>query len=726
MGGHPASSLGSELHIAVEWLLAALSAAAMALFLLSELKVVPAATHITQRFVLLLLGVAASSLAIARWRPTVGRWYTLASMVLLVHAGAVWYQSASLLALAPIPVLVGVMLIGSLAGVLAAACEVASIALLGPLSTAGDPMPLVGPILGVVATLGLALAFSAALGRISAWLNEYMEFAQVSVADVRSRRAELERTLLRLEEANRQLVLSGQRMALLRQAAEEAQRSKSVFVASVSHEFRTPLNTIMGLVELMMDRSEIYSIALPPRMRDDLRIVHRNCMHLSAMIGDVLDLTQIEKGRLKLHRERVDLAALAESSVEAVRPLLERKHLAIRTRILGEVPRVFCDRTRVRQVIVNLLSNAVRHTDDGEVSIEVAPESEAVRVSVLDTGSGIAPEDVERVFEPFYQGGTGIWRDTGGSGLGLSISQEFVRRHGGRIWLESEVGRGTAVHFTLPVSGPVRPSAAPGHQIREDWPWREDAFMTQQGSGGTDLHRPRVIVHDAIGTLAPQLSRYDEEAEFVIVPDAAVLDTQLQRSSASAVLLNSAEVAELWPLIDSLSRETPDTPILACAMAPPTSRAEGAGVEEYLVKPVSRADLAAILESSPDAIRRVLVVDDDPTTLDLLSRMIKSLDDSIAVRTASSGGHAIAALEEEDADLVFLDLVMAGMDGWEVLDAVQSASRLDHLRVVILSAQDPVDSPPATMFLLGAMGRGLSLDALVSCSLQMADHLARA
>jgi CheY-like chemotaxis protein len=444
------------------------------------------------------------------------------------------------------------------------------------------------------------------------------------------------------------------------------------------------------------------------------------------MIGDVLDLTQMERDRLKLHRERVDLAVLAEDSVQVVRPLAERKRLAVRTRIRRAPPLVFCDRTRVRQVMVNLLSNAVRHTDDGEVLIEVAPEGEAVHVSVIDTGSGIAPEDVERVFEPFYQGGTAIWRDAGGSGLGLSISREFVRRHGGRIWLESEVGRGTAVHFTIPVSGPVRPPAAPGHKIRQDWAWRKDAFMTQQGSRDPGLLRPRVMVHDAVGTLAPQLSRYEQEAEFWIVSEASKLATELQRSQAGAVLLNTMEVSDLWPAIDSLSRGAPNTPILACAIAPATSRATGVGVDGYLVKPVSRADLAGVLESSPSTVRRVLVVDDDVTTLDLLSRMITSLDDSIAVRTASSGTRAIAALEEEETDLIFLDLVMAGMNGWEVLDAIRAEGSLANVRTVILSAQDPVDRPPATTFLLGAMGRGLSLDALVGCSLQMADHLAKA
>ncbi len=183
--------------------------------------------------------------------------------------------------------------------------------------------------------------------------------------------------------------------------------------------------------------------------------MRRNCEHLASMINDVLDLSQIEAGRLALHKEWVDWHEVIERALVIVRPLLAKKGIALHLSIPDDLPRIYCDRTRIRQVILNLLSNATRFTDEGSITVTVRAESQYVVISVCDTGPGISAEDASRIFEPFQQGSFQQRRDQGGSGLGLSISKQFVELHGGRMWLQSEPGRGSTFSFRIPTSSPV-------------------------------------------------------------------------------------------------------------------------------------------------------------------------------------------------------------------------------------------------------------------------------
>jgi len=287
------------------------------------------------------------------------------------------------------------------------------------------------------------VAMSSEVHQRALWLAAYLRQAQQQLETTRNHRAGLMQALADLEHANRQLALMNERVIALQRIAEEAQKAKTSFVARVSHEFRTPLNMIIGLTDLIVEKPEIYDAALSPRLRDTLRIVHRNSQHLSDMVNDVLDLSRLESDHLVLHRERVAIGEIVAVAVEAVRPLLENKNLALCIEIDPDVPAVYCDRTRIEQVLLNLVSNATRYTDHGQITIAATQRGQSVCVRVTDTGQGIAPADRERIFEPFAQGSSATWRDKGGSGLGLSISKQFIELHGGRIWVESALGVGT-------------------------------------------------------------------------------------------------------------------------------------------------------------------------------------------------------------------------------------------------------------------------------------------
>jgi CheY-like chemotaxis protein len=477
---------------------------------------------------------------------------------------------------------------------------------------------------------------------------------------------------------------------------------------------------IIGLIDLMVESPEMYDVTPSPRMREDLKTVHRNCEHLADMVNDVLDLTRIEADRLMLHRERVDIGQVIGSAVEAVRPLLERKRLALHISLPDDLPQVYCDRTRIEQVVLNLMSNAARYTEEGGITVGVARQDQHVRVSVADTGPGIPPKDVERIFEPFCQGTRELWRDKGGSGLGLSISKEFVELHGGQMWVESGLGVGSTFTFELPISSPIAPVVSPGYQMREDWIWHE----RQSRPSFPDSHyNPRLIVCDETGDLYTMLSHCSAGVEFVDTRDLGQAVKASQQSPAHAIMLNMMAFDAAWSLIEAIGQEAPGTPIMGCSVSYSLERARALGALGHLVKPVTRADLKQAIQATGSPVRRVLVVDDDPDALRLFSRMLHVCDSTLEVVTASSGEEALHQLRHTPPDLMLLDIVMPGVDGWQVLQLMTQDREMRQVPTFFVSAQDLADQPPLSRFLLVTMDEGLSLSRLLRCSLEVSKLL---
>ncbi len=583
---------------------------------------------------LLLSGLAFVGLLLVDWNPTAGRWFAVLALVAAVHLAGSWLKIPGSLAWAVIPTALAVPLVGLAAAIVVAASETVFIVmLLAGLLTGLDKSGAAVALVAIWGVLGAMYATHYPVHQRNKWLDEYFALAQRRLEEARSLKGELKQTLDHLANANRQLALANERMASLRAIAEEAQRAKTAFVASVSHEFRTPLNMIIGLVDLMFESPEIYDMVLPPKMREDLEVVRRNCEHLSNMVNDVLDLTQTEAGRLALHREWVDLREIVESGVEAVRPLLEKKQLSLQVAIPDDLPEVYCDRTRIRQVILNLMSNAARFTEVGGITVAITCRDQQVLVSVTDTGPGIAPEDARRIFEPFWQGLKPLWRDKGGSGLGLSISKRFVELHGGRMWFESKPGTGTSFFFTLPISMPIEHIVRPGHQLREEWVWREQAFKAGQPSSTDQLVKPRIVVCDETGVLYPRFTRCLDGVEFVDAGDLAQAERSLRECPATALVVNAAGAGNPWALIEAVRKQAAGTPVICCSVPRLTERAIKAGALGYLIKPITRADLENTLAAVGRPVRRVMVVDDDPEFLQLISRMLYACDSNFAQKS---------------------------------------------------------------------------------------------
>jgi signal transduction histidine kinase len=219
----------------------------------------------------------------------------------------------------------------------------------------------------------------------------------------------------------------------------------------MSHELRTPLNAIIGFTKLLLRRLDG---DLTDRQDAYVRSVLNSSTHLLTLINNVLDLSRIEAGKQELSVDEVDAAALVEDCLDSARSLASDKALALEAVVPPDLPRLYADRMKVKQVLLNLLSNAVRFTPAGRVTVRVAVVPEGMRFAVSDTDPGIPAAEIERLFEPFHRAVTAGTHDVGGTGLGLAISRQFVDLHRGRIWVESREGEGATFAFVLPLTPP--------------------------------------------------------------------------------------------------------------------------------------------------------------------------------------------------------------------------------------------------------------------------------
>jgi signal transduction histidine kinase len=227
-----------------------------------------------------------------------------------------------------------------------------------------------------------------------------------------------------------------------------ASQHKSQFLANMSHELRTPLNAILGYTELIID--SIYG-EVPVKMQEVLERVQSNGRHLLGLINDVLDLSKIEAGQLTLTLTDYSIADVVKTVLTAVEPLATGKHLALKSELTPGLPRVRGDERRIAQVLLNLVGNAIKFTDSGEVALRASVTNGSFTLAVRDTGPGISESDQGRIFEEFQQADTSITRTKGGTGLGLAISKRIVEMHGGRIRVESAIGKGSTFFVTVPV-----------------------------------------------------------------------------------------------------------------------------------------------------------------------------------------------------------------------------------------------------------------------------------
>ncbi|MEN6480320.1 MAG: ATP-binding protein [Anaerolineales bacterium] len=517
------------------------------------------------------------------------------------------------------------------------------------------------------------------------WSWQTYQDMRASLDEALAQRVVLKETQEDLVKANEELARLSERLELMTQIAEDARASKEAFLANVSHELRTPLNIIIGFSEIMTESPEVYGAALPPALLADIAAIQRNSEHLSSLVDDILDLSRADAGRMALTKEWVSLEQIVEAAILAVKPLFDSRALSLTTAIEPDLPPVYGDRTRLRQVLLNLLSNAGRYTEKGGVEVTVRATERAIVCSVRDTGPGIAPEDQERVFEPFRQAGSLTRRRAEGSGLGLSISKRFVELHGGRMWIDSVPGQGTTVSFELPIS----PAPASGAADVMRWFGADTQYeaRTRPSRAPQPRQRPRFVVVESGEVVQRMLRRYYYDADIVPVTDLDAALRALAESPANALLLNDAITEDVLRNQGGLAALPHNTPGVLCWAPSEAELAEQLGVLEYMVKPINRERLLAVLDRLGDAVHRVLIVDDDQEAVQLLARLLKGAPRPYEVLKATRTRRALTLMRHATPDLVLLDLIMPDMDGYEFLRHKRSDERLRQIPVIAITGQ---------------------------------------
>jgi len=520
---------------------------------------------------------------------------------------------------------------------------------------------------------------------VLAWAWHGYERARQKERVARERQAGLRRALKALDEATHRLERTNYMLALARDQAEEARRLKQQFAQTISHELRTPLNLIVGFTELMAHSPEYYGSRLPPAYSRDVSIVYRNARHLQTLVNDVLDLGRIEAAQMSLLPEETDPAAMVHEAVNTARSLVEARGLTLHTEIEPDLSRLWVDPTRIRQVLFNLLNNAARFTEEGAVTVSVSQQGQELVFAVTDTGVGIAPVDIPVVFEEFRQADGSTRRRQGGAGLGLAISKRFVELHGGRIWVESQVGQGSTFYFSLP-AGRTSLIDAQGDRSKVTMATRP---MPIKGS-----EEPVLLAVTRSLSAAALLKRYVQGCRVMVVPNLAQARETAQQLMPQVVVIDRAseefdpseleELGHTWQL--------PHTQFIMSPLPGEETLRQRLAVDGYLVKPVSRRSVWDVLRRFGEDVDSILVVDDDQDFVLLLSRM---LEDSPVRRyqviSAGNGSEGLAMMHHYQPDAVLLDLAMPGTDGFHFIQQARANPAWQHIPIVVVSAQDAID-----------------------------------
>jgi signal transduction histidine kinase/CheY-like chemotaxis protein len=619
-------------------------------------------------------GLALSALVwlLRRDWPRVTSWLGTVGLFLQVAGIVAWFKQPLAPAFLALPILVAGVLLGTTVCVVIA-LGAAAWMILFSLGT-----PQVGWILPwtalYIGTAGVALLAGRGLHLADYWERELALRQEEMVVSLRERQGELNRTLKALDEAYVSLKRSKDELALARQEAEEARTLKEQFVANVSHELRTPLNLIVGFAEMMYLSPDSYDgVVWTPDLIGDVEELYRASRHLQSLVNDILDLSRIDAARLPMYREVQDIRPILTEALETIAPLLRQRGLSCRVDWPAELPPLFVDRTRIRQVMLNLLNNAVRFTDVGSITVRVRADETAVQVCVEDTGIGIPSNQLEHIFEVFRQVDAKSRDRGGGAGLGLALSRQFIELHGGRMWAESELGRGSRFYFSLPLPGTTPQTVG----LQRIGPKR------RLEAGG----EPVVLV-EPDASIAEMLARYLGDRPVIPAHDGQDVQRLVEEHHPVAVVVNLPPDASLeeWLGPASFAAQHPSLPIWRCSIPSTTWLQRSTGLNDCLTKPISQETLRRVVQHYCPQPGKVLVVDDDPGFVRLVGRMLEVDGLAQEVLTAYNGAHALRLARERMPQLVLLDLLMPGMDGFEVLAAIREDPHLAALPVVAVTA----------------------------------------
>ena len=476
-----------------------------------------------------------------------------------------------------------------------------------------------------------------------------------------------------------------QALAAAQEDAMRANRAKSEFLANMSHELRTPLNAILGFAELLIDdKTGRYDESVRRRF---LGQIHHSGQHLLQLINDILDLTKVEAGQVELHLGSVELGTVIDDVQRTVEPLARKKSIVLTTELEPEIP-LIADAAKVKQMLLNLVSNAIKFTPSGgRVGIEARRVEMWVEIAVIDTGIGIAKNDLSRLFTEFHQVDAGPGRQQEGTGLGLALTKRFAELHGGSVSVDSVIGQGSTFTLRLPLEAAGRGVHLP-------------SALTPLEQVAANQARPLVLVVDDNAEAAEILARHLDAGGFRMEVARTGTDalSMARRLKPVAITLDIL-LPEIdgWEVLSRLKADeaTRNIPVLVVSVVDKPALGRALGAIDYLVKPVdgkalmSRLGQYTFTSKVKDETVRVLVIDDEKANLDLIETLLKPA--GFGVLRANGGREGVDMAKSELPDLILLDLMMPEVTGFDVVEALRAEEATRSIPIMVLTAKTLTD-----------------------------------
>lgn len=469
----------------------------------------------------------------------------------------------------------------------------------------------------------------------------------------------------------------------------ELDKLKSQFLANMSHELRTPLNSIIGFSRVILKGIDGPTTDL---QQQDLTAIHSAGEHLLKLINDVLDISKIEAGKMELaFDENVNVTELIQAAISTAEGLTRDKPIRLETDIQPDIPSVRADPTRIRQVLINFLSNAAKFTEAGVIQItartQLSPEGTPsarrpeIWIAVKDSGPGIDKMDQIQLFEPFTQVDASPTRKVGGTGLGLSISRLLIEMHGGRIGVESELGKGSTFYFTLPL------------------PYREPELNSAEPSTADKT----VLVIDDDYNVVKLYERYLVPYGYHVMSllDSTHVTDQVKQIKPVAITLDiMMPKVDGWHVLQELKKdpETRSIPVIICSIIENQERGFSLGAVDYLTKPILEEDLLRALRrlNGKGSIRSILVIDDDQEYLKFIDGVLTS-EAGFEVRMCQSGTTGLVALQTNPPDALILNLFITDLDGFMLLETIHSVLELKDIPILLLADEELTQAQHASL-----------------------------
>jgi signal transduction histidine kinase/DNA-binding response OmpR family regulator len=524
--------------------------------------------------------------------------------------------------------------------------------------------------------------------------EELLEDLQIKNEELRTSTEEILKAKRLAEEATTALQSQVQELGAARRAmlniledldeakkeAEAATKAKSFFLANMSHELRTPMNAILGYSEMLMEDAEDQG---QEDFIPDLQKIHAAGKHLLGLINEILDLSKIEAGKMDLFLESFDVAGMINEVASTLKPLVDKNGNTLQVHLAPDLGVIHADLTKVRQSLFNLLSNASKFTENGTITLNakavVKDGARWIVFRVADTGIGMTPEQLDKLFQPFVQADASTSRKYGGTGLGMTITQLFIKMMGGEMSVASELGAGTTFTVLLPTevrASPPAESPQPEASEPKSLPGLHTVLVIEDDPGARDL-LTRFLTKEGYRVETAAGGEAGLRLARELQPDIITLDVMMPDMDGWAVLSALKADAELA-----------DIPVVMLTIVDNKNLGYALGAADYLTKPIQRDRLLAILEKycHPSEPATVLVVEDDSATREVILRLLEKT--GIQVAEAENGRVALERLAEDQPGLILLDLMMPEMDGFQFVDHVRQHEAWRAIPIVVVTAKD--------------------------------------